>query len=40
MNAMDRFRRECTAFFEALEAGAQKPLVFGDVRRTDRCSCW
>ena len=23
MNAMDRFRRECTAFFEALEAGAQ-----------------
>lgn len=30
MNAMDRFRRECTAFFEALEAGAQKPLVFGD----------
>ena len=30
MNAMDRFRRECTAFFEALEAGAQRPLVFGD----------
>ena len=24
------FAGECTAFFEALEAGAQKPLVFGD----------
>ena len=30
MNAMDRFRRECTAFFEALEGGSQRQLVFGD----------
>ena len=30
MNAMDRFRRDCAAFFDELGAGAQKPLVFGD----------
>ena len=30
MNAMDRFRRDCAAFFDELGSGAQKPLVFGD----------
>ncbi len=28
MNAMDAFRRDCTAFFDKL--GGQRPLVFGD----------
>ena len=30
MNAMDRFRRDCTAFFDELGSGAQNSLVFGD----------
>lgn len=30
MNAMERFRRECAAFFDALGTGAREPLVFGD----------
>ena len=30
MNAMERFRRDCAAFFDALGKGAQEPLVFGD----------
>ena len=30
MNAMERFRRECAVFFDALGTGAQEPLVFGD----------
>lgn len=30
MDTMAKFRRECTAFFQALAADGQSPLVFGD----------
>ena len=30
MTAMERFKRECTAFFDELSVGEQKPLVFGE----------
>lgn len=30
MNAMERFRHDCAAFFDTLSAEGQKPLVFGD----------
>lgn len=29
MDAMTRFERDCTAFFQALYPGGQSPLVFG-----------
>lgn len=30
MTAMERFKRECAAFFDELSAGEQRPLVFGE----------
>ena len=30
MTPLERFRRECTAFFDELSAGDRKPLVFGE----------
>ena len=29
MDAMARFQRDCTAFFQTLYPGGQSPLVFG-----------
>lgn len=30
MMAMERFKRDCTAFFDELNTGGQRPLVFGE----------
>lgn len=30
MNAMERFKRECSVFFDSLGGSAQRPLVFGE----------
>ena len=30
MNPMERFKQECTAFFDGLSTGEQRPLVFGE----------
>ncbi len=35
MEPIVRFRQECTAFFDALSAGNQKPIVFGDGPASD-----
>ena len=30
MTPLERFRRECTIFFDELSTGEKKPLVFGE----------